>query len=201
MTEERRAAPAMNRILAAAVRAPSVHNSQPWRWRGSGRRWELHADRSRQLVLADPDGRNLVISCGCALQHVHVVAAAMGWHAEVSRLPDPDRPDLLARVTLFASPPLQDAAEVLAAVARRATDRRRFTSWPVPGDRLTALIGEAATWQAHALPLTDVSERFRAELLINRAAERQRADVRVTSEQEAWTGRRRVDGVPAAVLP
>jgi nitroreductase len=201
VTGEQRAARALHRILTAAVRAPSVHNSQPWRWRGSGRTWELHADRSRQLHRADPQGRNLVISCGCALHHVQVVGAAMGWHAQVSRLPEPDRPDLLARVTLSASTPVHGAAGVLEAVARRATDRRRFTSWPVPEDRLTNLIAEAAAWQAHALPLTEVAERFRAEMLVNRAADQQRADPGVTREQESWLGRRQVDGVPAAVLP
>ena len=201
VTEERRAARALPRILTAAVRAPSVHNSQPWRWRGSGRTWELHADRSRQLLRADPEGRNLVISCGCALHHVQVVGAAMGWQTHVSRLPDPDRPDLMARVTLSASTPAQGAAAVLEAVARRATDRRRFTSWPVPVERLTNLIAEAAAWRAHAFPLTEASERFRAEMLVNRAADQQRADTGVTREQESWVGRRRVDGVPTAVLP
>ena len=35
--------------LALAVRAPSLHNTQPWRWRIAPGRIELHADRGRRL--------------------------------------------------------------------------------------------------------------------------------------------------------
>ena len=192
---------AVRRIIASAMRAPSVHNTQPWLWRASGHTLELHADRSRQLPVEDPDGRNLLISCGCALHHLQVAAAAMGWDAEVVRLPDPARPDLVACVGLTPRAPVRDASVTLDVIARRATDRRRFTSWPVPEERLYHLAAHAAAWNAHALPLTDVSERFRAELLINKAAEHQASDASVTREQQQWIDRSRADGVPSSVLP
>lgn len=54
--------------VALAVRAPSVHNSQPWRWHVDGRTAELRADLRRRLPHTDPDGRDLLVSCGCALR-------------------------------------------------------------------------------------------------------------------------------------
>jgi nitroreductase len=46
--------PAPSLMVAAQVaqRAPSVFNTQPWRWRAGADLLELHADRSRRLVVA-----------------------------------------------------------------------------------------------------------------------------------------------------
>ena len=66
--------------LAQAARtaglAPSIHNTQPWRWRVDGSTLDLRAERSRQLAITDPVGRMLAISCGAALHHVRVALAA-----------------------------------------------------------------------------------------------------------------------------
>ena len=77
------------RATERALRAPSVHNSQPWQWRISDGVVELHADPDRHLVGTDPDRRDLVISCGAALHHLRVAALASGLLPAVSRLPDP----------------------------------------------------------------------------------------------------------------
>jgi len=191
----------LRRIVELSTRAPSVHNTQPWRWHGSAAGLELYADRTRQLTAADPDGRNLVISCGTALHHAQVAADALGWDARVARLLDPEHPDLLARLTLTRRSPAPHAAGLLDAIERRCTDRRRFTSWPVADDVLTHLAAQASAWGARALPLIDVSERFHAELLVNRAIEAQRGDAPVSHEQEQWVDHGAVDGVPSAVLP
>jgi nitroreductase len=191
----------MRRIVELAQRAPSVHNTQPWTWRRSGRSLELYADRSRQLPGADPDGRNLVISCGTVLHHAQVVAEALGLTSTVTRLPEPGQPELLARVVLITGEPSPRAMDLLEAVTRRYTDRRRFTSWPVPDERLTHLAAQATAWSSRALPLTDVSERFRAELLVNRALDLQAADDSLQREQATWVNHGTGDGVPSAVIP
>ena len=66
--------------LAVAVRAPSIHNTQPWRWRLDDDGLRLLADRSRQLAVADPDGHSLLVSCGAAL-HLTGLGLAAGWLA------------------------------------------------------------------------------------------------------------------------
>jgi hypothetical protein len=191
----------LRRVVELAQRAPSVHNTQPWRWRGDGTALELYADRSRQLMGSDPDGRNLVISCGAVLHHLTIVAKALGLGTEVVLLPDPEQPDLLARVELSAGEPPPSAGDVLEVVAQRCTDRRRFTSWPVPEERLTHLAAQATAWSSRALPLTDVSDRFRAELLMSRAVDLQRADEPRLHEQAEWVDHGAFDGVPSLVIP
>jgi len=83
-----------------ATRAPSVHNTQPWRWRIGDRSVHLYADLERQVSATDPDQRDLVMSCGAALHHVRVAFAALGWSTTVDRLPNPDEPDHLASLKL-----------------------------------------------------------------------------------------------------
>ena len=96
-------APAPAAALAEAADlagyAPSIHNTQPWRWRVDRGQLELYADTGRQLAASDPNGRLMMVSCGAALHHARTALAARGWRIEVDRMPDPDRSDLLARLT------------------------------------------------------------------------------------------------------
>ena len=132
--------PLTHRIAEFACLAPSVHNTQPWRWRiRNDHLIELWADRDRQLRVADPDGRNLAISCGAALHHFIVASRALGAISTVDLTPVGGEPDLLATIRLSPGRTASDAAESLEVLTRRRTDRRRFTSWPVPESRLAHL--------------------------------------------------------------
>ncbi|MGW3472255.1 hypothetical protein ACWDKQ_28165 [Saccharopolyspora sp. NPDC000995] len=78
----------MRSALAPACRAPSVHNSQPWRWKLAEHSVHLYLDRSRLLGVIDPTGREMVISCGAVLNHACIAFTAQGWRARVHRLPN-----------------------------------------------------------------------------------------------------------------
>ena len=88
------------RIAAIAARAPSLHNSQPWTFRGGAFSVDVLADRTRQLRCADGTGRELMISCGAALYGVRLGMRALGHLPAAELFPDPDRPEILARVRL-----------------------------------------------------------------------------------------------------
>jgi len=47
----------LTRAATAAGYAPSILNTQPWRWRLEPGRLHLFAERSRQLTVTDPQGR------------------------------------------------------------------------------------------------------------------------------------------------
>jgi hypothetical protein len=186
-------------VVELACRAPSAHNTQPWRWRIIGdTAIELYADRTRQLPVADPDGRNLIISCGAALHHALEAARALGLAPTVELSPVPTDQDLLARVRFSPARAPTDAATRLLTLKQRCTDRRRFTSWPVPDSQLAALAQAASGWEAQAIPITDVTARFRTELLLERAMTQQAADSRFSDEQAAWVDRSAGDGLPSS---
>lgn len=188
-------------ILEHACRAPSVHNTQPWTWRVSDTRVDLFADFSRQLVYADPQRRDLVISCGAALHHFEVAAKAMGWSTRVRRTPDPSEPRFIASVRLFPGTVPPDAQETLEAIANRRTDRRRLTSWPVPAERLNALSSTGNQWGVQVLPVRDEAVKAQLDRLTMRADELQRLDPDYISELNAWTTYWSNTGVPVTHVP
>jgi hypothetical protein len=191
----------LRRIVEFARLAPSVHNTQPWWWQASGTTLELWADRTRSLPAADPAGRNLVISCGAALHYTLVAAEAVGAKATHTELPDGPDSDLMARLQLEADHPTADAVARVALLTGRHTDRRRFTSWPVPEESLERLAEAGRTYGAAVLPLTDPAVRARVEDLAEDARRRQQGDPDIVEETESWIDHGSVDGVPTAVLP
>ena len=118
--------------LSLATRAPSVHNSQPWRWQVGPHSVHLFVVRSLHLEHTDPDGRDLIVSCGIALNHCTVALAALGWQTKTHRVPNPEEPDHLAAIEVHRSTPTETDISLAAAIPRRRTDRRYFSAWPVP---------------------------------------------------------------------
>lgn len=124
----------------AAQHAPSIFNTQPWNWQITGHTMQLFADPDRQVHSIDPDSRLLLLSCGAALHHARTALNAAGWAARVEHLPDPQHPELLARITLGGNiPPDPENQRMAAAMQRRRTDRRSFTDQTVPEAELTKL--------------------------------------------------------------
>jgi nitroreductase len=192
----------LRRIVELARLAPSVHNTQPWWWQVvDGTALELWADRERALPASDPIGRNLTISCGAALHHTIVAAAAIGAHPTVHHLPDGSDSDLMARIELRPNHPTVDALAQLTTLTQRRTDRRRFTAWPVPEENLLHLAEAGEKWGAAVLAVTDPVLRVQVEELLEEARRRQQGDPRIAEETESWIDHDPVDGVPTAVLP
>ena len=193
-------------VLAAAAHAagfaPSIHNTQPWRWR-VGETLDLYADRARQLGVTDPNGRLLLLSCGAALHHAMVTLAAEGWRVEVSRLPDAAEQDLLARVALGGPTAVDSSAvQLLQSMAMRRTDRRPLTDTPVDH----AVVARIARVVRSAGARLHVLDREHVVDLAAAAAQAQAAeslDPQFQAELAYWAGGARQEGtgVPADVIP
>ena len=94
----------LRRAAVRATLAPSIHNTQPWRFVLSADALEIHADRSRQLRVLDLRGRQMTISCGCALFNARASMAAAGYDPAVERRPDPMQPSLAGLTTTVYTP-------------------------------------------------------------------------------------------------
>lgn len=194
---------AISTALQLAARAPSVHNSQPWRWRVGEDTLDLFAEPSLQLPGIDPDGRDLMLSCGAALNHCVVALAALGWQTKVHRLPDGNNLTHLARIELspgnVGQAPEHSSVMLAAAIPRRRTDRRHYSRWPVaPAD--IALMGARAA--RFGVMLRQVDELDKLNAIVARAVTQHTSDYDYLAELTAWSGRRGSPaGVPARNTP
>lgn len=115
-----------------ASRAPSLHNSQPWRCEYRGGQLRLFLDASR-VMNSDRSGREALISCGALLDHLRVAMAAAGWQAHIERFPNPGDPDQLASIEATPTDRVTEGDRRRAdAILLRRTDRLPFlapTDW------------------------------------------------------------------------
>jgi hypothetical protein len=187
-------------VLEAARRAPSAHNTQPWRFGLADAAIHLRADRVRALPVNDPYDRELTMSCGAALATVELAAAGRGWRTATERFPDPADPDLLAvvRVGEAGEPAVSDADRTQAtAIAARHTYRGRFAADPLP-DGLVTRLHEVADRAGVALVGLDApAEREDLAAAVAEADRAQFGDPRWRRELAVWTHPdRRGDGMP-----
>jgi hypothetical protein len=198
------AAQKLRAAVQVAVRAPSSHNSQPWRFRLTDDVLELRADRSRALPVIDPDDRELIISCGAALFHVGVVLRHYDSMPRIERLPDAADPDLLARVHIgVAREQTAEDEALFHAIAARRTFRRRFADRCLP-EGLDSMLEVAARAEGAWLQVFRTKEaRHAVADLVGEADRLLMSDQRFRRELAAWLrpnrGKRR-DGLPGYAL-
>ncbi|KUO20088.1 Acg family FMN-binding oxidoreductase [Streptomyces dysideae] len=176
-------------LLAAAVAAPSLHNTQPWHFRADPQRQvlEVHAVPERSVPLADPLGRAQHLSVGAAVFNLRIAAAHLARRAEVRLLPDPARPEVLATVrpARGADLPPSPEPDLYRAVARRHTSRMPFTGRPVP-EPVVAELTAAAYAEGARLYVPDYSATRRLLRLTAVAEARTHAHPARTAETRAW---------------
>lgn len=191
-------------IARNASMAPSVHNTQPWRFALGANSLEMRVDRARQLRALDPTGRQLMISCGCALFNARAALAAAGQEAVIERFPDADEPDLFARLTLTGRStdwtPVGRLAEV---IGQRQTNRRRFFPDEVPPEVLYELSQAASAEDSQLIEIRTQEHRMATARLSQEADRLQISDPAYRAEIRTWTtdDPQRHDGVPAMAVP
>jgi nitroreductase len=190
------------RIVEAAGAAPSIHNTQPWRFRVAGDDLlEIHGDPERMLWVADAHGRALHLSCGAALFNLSLVARTTGAKPLVWPLPDPRaEPTLMASVQLTPGRAATlGEREMFDSIWQRHTSRAPFSGQRIPDAVWVALEQAASTEFALLRPL-DAADAAQV-LRIAADAERELAedfDHRV--ELARWIGTDGDDGVPTTAL-
>jgi hypothetical protein len=192
----------LRNAVAAAVMAPSSHNTQPWRFRITGATLDLLADPTRQLTVIDRERRQLVQSCGCALFNARVAVRAMGFKDEVTIMfVDNEVPEHLASIHLGSFHiPTDIDRKLMGAVGCRATNRRAFLPRPIPDSEIASLAEVASTEGAKLARLAPIQKSALAAL-IEEADRHQFADPEFRQELGHWLvpeGSHRKDGIPFA---
>lgn len=174
-------------VVAVAARAPSIHNSQPWRFRPRADCIELLADPDRMLRAVDPGGRELTISCGAALFGLRLGLRQVGRLAAVELQPDPAQPWLVARVRPVGHAARSRVeADLIAAVSHRHTHRGPFSPGGVPDRLLAEMVTDAAAEGCELALVNDKKVITRLARLVREAAAQQQADPAITAELARW---------------
>jgi len=191
-------------LIATAARAPSVHNTQPWRFRVGEFAIELYADLGRKLR-TDPLGREMLISCGAALFGLRLAVRSLGYLPVVELLPDRDQLRLLARVRLGAAVPMTaQERQMLEAVPHRHTHRGPFDPGPLPAGLLAGLQHDAFAEGATLAPVDPGIAYQQLADIVGAAGRRQDLDPAAHAEMLRWSraaADSAQDGIPAHAFP
>lgn len=205
VTPVRTAGDIASQVVAAAVWAPSVHNTQPWRFSARRNQIRLLADGSRQLMVADPGGREMMISCGAALFTARLALRALGYIPEFRLFPDPDDPLLVAELSWRGrAAPAEWEQRLFRQVPRRRTHRDGFDPLPLPPGLLAILRGGAQRDGAMLRVVADDGRRAALAALVETAERAQRLDRDCAGELADWVPppwSTRRDGVPRTSYP
>lgn len=191
-------------LLKYAVLAPSNHNTQPWRFHIEKDHVDLYADRARALPVVDPDDRELVIGCGAALFQLCIAMRRFGHEDDIVCLPDPENPDLLARVRLGERwHATEEEHSLFDAILLRRTNRMPFFDRGVPESLLEDLREAAEKQSAWLHIVKSDQDRNALAALITEGDRIQWADKRFRRELAAWLHPNRkmsMDGMPGQAL-
>lgn len=126
-------------LLNYAVLDPSIYNTQPWVFKIIDRAIELYAN-TRVSATADPNYRELIISCGIALFDLRIAIRYFGYRDIVEVFPEPYNPNLLARIS-FGSKRIVQLEEkfLFRAISKRSTDRFYLANRNLPKSLISEL--------------------------------------------------------------
>lgn len=190
----------LRHIVQTAGLAPSVHNTQPWRFVERSGGLELRADTSRRLAVLDPDGRQLHLSCGAALLHARVAARALGLDVHVALLTDPDDPERLADLRITeGEEPGEDELRLAVATLHRHTFRGAFDDLALPTGLVATLQLEAEAEHAFLHAVTRSDDLIELEVMLSQADAGQERSSAYRDELAHWVRADTTtpDGIPS----
>jgi hypothetical protein len=191
-------------LVAVAARAPSVHNTQPWRFRVGKYAIELYADPARKLAV-DPVGREMLISCGAALFGLRLAVRSLGYQPVVDLLPVPKRMRLLAMVRLGAVEPMTARErQLLEALPHRHTHRGPWDPGPLPAGLAAGIQHDALAEGAELVIIDRALSYHKLADIMAAAGRRQDLDPAAREDMLRWTRGTTdpaYDGVPAHAFP
>ncbi|HEX9064010.1 MAG TPA: nitroreductase family protein [Streptosporangiaceae bacterium] len=194
----------LRRIIESAAAAPSIHNTQPWRFTVvADDLLEVQADPDRALWVSDPHARALYLSCGAALFNIRTAIRMTGFNPLVWPLPHPEfAPTVIAAVQAEPGrPPTFAERELYEAIWQRHTNRGPYSGEPL-SESMQVALEQAASFEFSTLRMLPSSQAATVLDLAAKASAELAGDVQHQIELQRWIGTASTqDGIPAEALP
>lgn len=188
--------------LKYAILAPSAWNIQPWKFAIGDNYIDVFEDNERVQNERDPQGRELLVSCGAAIFNLRLAMHHYGLGAQAKYFPSADNKNHLVRLTV--SPDSQDnlPSELLACCAKRHSYRRPFDSQRLSEDLVQQLKRAANDEGARFIPATTTSTQLALSGMVAEGDRDLGANEAARKEYASWmrTGDNKGDGVPGYAL-
>lgn len=176
--------PLLAHLLDAASRAPSAHNTQPWRlwWRGD--RLDVVVPADRTLPAADPTGNDVLHAVGALLENLLLTLAQHGCEGEYETAGRLDRGSPVVTLRWREAHDARPDPTLYRMIPLRRTSRLPYRPDPVPPEALSALREAARPCTLHALD--DPARLNELRRLVAQATARQLADAGIARELHTW---------------
>lgn len=191
-------------VVGAGILAPSLGNSQPWRFVYEQKTLEILASMRGQ-PLAEVDRPWAWVAIGCVLENMQLAANAQGHGMEVGLFTQPKQPDHVASVKF---PRLADPTEkdpLFDQISQRVTNRKSGARTHLSSMHLQVLMEAARSREARLQFCTDPAALDELALLLGEADQRFCLSPGLHSEffsEYRWTPEevRRSDGLDVHAL-
>jgi len=124
------------KIIKYAAKAPSGHNTQPWRFKTGDDTITVLPDFTRALPVVDADNHALYISLGCALENLVIAANEFNFKTNFEFTGEESNPQI--EVKLSAAP-VTDKSGLFDYIVKRQVTRSKFKPEKVPENLLNEL--------------------------------------------------------------
>jgi hypothetical protein len=190
-------------LLRFATLAPSIQNTQPWILRLHHDSVDVILDRDRVLTCMDPSAREATISVGAAIYLLRLAMTCHLMDARCEILPEPNDPDILARLTpIGEATPTTRELTLFAGIRHRHTFRGAFENRAVPANHLAELQHAAERAGAQLSFVADPCDRAAVADAVESADQELFAQEPYWREYSEWIRMRNTadDGIPVASL-
>lgn len=174
-------------LIGFAARAPSGHNTQPWKFRIGRDSVDVVADRTRALPVVDPFDRELTISCGAAIAFLEVAARERSLECQTVDHPEQGKVDHLAQVAFEKGRPASERDMALFnAIQNRCTDRTAYSMEPITGDVVNTCCDLAREFGIEIRFIETDQDRSNVAALVAEGDRVQFEDPRFRRELASW---------------
>jgi hypothetical protein len=189
-------------LISSAIKAPSGHNTQPWKFRISENSITIFPDYSRTLPVVDADNHALFISIGCALENLEIAARHFGFDPDAHFELNEDKNE---KIIVRLSQSISKAPNYLFnSINIRQSTRNKYNGQPISQADIDKIKSAALQEDVDCLLITEKEEIEPLVDLVKQAAALQIRNKAFLKELTHWirfnkpSGEKTADGLYAA---